>query len=596
MRIVSPIVLLALTASAAAQTVTQIPLNYNFNGIVHSGEAGNPDDLNGYRSISDRGLDFSAGIPTNPLVAAYSLVATAGTLDVVHIGNRNTVDGGARAFGVAPDGDDFGVQPTWLASPDQTGPQTTTLPSPIALQGTSSASFLLQVSNGGGSVDVGFTFQSGASTIASISAGDWFGGGFAGTGATDNAAVDNNLSITEFTVDLSAFDGETLTAIAFANASNTNAGYAILAANVSTDLTPTSTTQIPLDYNFNGIVHAGESGVPDDATGYRSISDRGLDFTAGVPSNPLSDDFLLVDMAGALDIVHLGDRNVTDNGNRPWDPSPDGDDIGIQPSWLPNSDQTGPQTTILGTPITLDSSSSAAVLFQISNGGGAFDVTFGFQSGGSTTSTLFGSDWFGGSFAGTAGVDSGFADANLNLTIGTVDLSASAGEVLTSISFDNSLNPNSAVAILAANVDTTGLGSNYCSTNPNSAGLLGTMGATGSNVVASNDLTITASQLPPNQFGIFVTSMTQAFVPLGGGSTNGNICLGGAIGRFSRPGEILATGATGSFSLALDLTDIPQGNGTVAVMPGQTWNFQAWHRDGVGLGSNFTDGIAIAFQ
>jgi len=251
---------------------------------------------------------------------------------------------------------------------------------------------------------------------------------------------------------------------------------------------------------------------------------------------------------------------------------------------------------MLTSPIALDASSSAAVLYQISNGGGAFDVTFGFQSGGSTTSTLFGGDWFGGIFPGTAGVDSGNADANLNLTVGTVDLSGSAGEVLMSISFDNSLNPNSAVAILAANVDTTGLGANYCSTNPNSAGLLGTMGATGSNLVADNDVTITASQLPPNQFGIFVTSMIQGFSPGGGGSTNGNICVGGAIGRFSRPGEILGTGASGSFSLTLDLTDIPQGNGSVAVMSGQTWNFQAWHRDSVGLGSNFTDGISIGFQ
>jgi hypothetical protein len=31
-------------------------------------------------------------------------------------------------------------------------------------------------------------------------------------------------------------------------------------------------------------------------------------------------------------------------------------------------------------------------------------------------------------------------------------------------------------------------------------------------------------------------------------------------------------------------------------MAGQTWNFQAWHRDQVGLGSNFTDGLEIQFN
>lgn len=596
MKIASPLALAALITSAAAQSVTQVPLNYNFNGIVHAGESGMPDDLGGYRSISDRGLNFTTGVPASPILAPYNLVATAGALDIVHIGNRNTVDAGTRPFGAAPDGDDFGVQPTWLASPDQTTPQTSTLASPVALQGTSSASFLLQISNGGGSIDVNFAFQSGASTSASISAGDWFGGGFAGTGATDNAAVDSNLSITEFTVDLSAFDGEALTAITFANPSNTNAGYAILACNVSTDLVPTTTTQLSLNYNFNGIVHAGEMGLPDDLNGYRSISDRGLDFTGGVPSNTLIDDFQLVAAAGALDIVHLGDRNLTDNGSRPWAAAPDGDDVGVQPSWLPNSDQTTPQTTMLAAPVALDSGSSASILFQISNGGGAFDVTFGFQSGGSTTSTLSGGDWFGGVFPGTAAVDSGTADANLNLTVGTVDLSGSAGEVLTSVSFSNSLNPITAIAILAANVDTAGLGVNYCSTNPNSVGLLGAISASGSNVPANNNVTISASQLAPNQFGIFVTSMNQAFVPFGGGTTNGNICIGGAIGRFNRSGEILSTGMSGSFSLALDLTDIPQGNGSVSVMPGETWNFQAWYRDTGGFESNFTDGLSIDFQ
>ena len=31
------------------------------------------------------------------------------------------------------------------------------------------------------------------------------------------------------------------------------------------------------------------------------------------------------------------------------------------------------------------------------------------------------------------------------------------------------------------------------------------------------------------------------------------------------------------------------------IMMGETWNFQAGHRDGVGLGPNFTDGLEIAF-
>lgn len=140
------------------------------------------------------------------------------------------------------------------------------------------------------------------------------------------------------------------------------------------------------------------------------------------------------------------------------------------------------------------------------------------------------------------------------------------------------------------------LGSNYCTAALNSSGTVGVMSATGSMSAAANDVELTASGLPPTQFGIFVTSRTQGFVPMGGGTSNGNICLGGAIGRFNRPGEILATGGSGTITLSLDLTNIPQGNGSVTAMAGESWNFQAWHRDSVGLGSNFSDGLEIAFN
>ncbi len=140
------------------------------------------------------------------------------------------------------------------------------------------------------------------------------------------------------------------------------------------------------------------------------------------------------------------------------------------------------------------------------------------------------------------------------------------------------------------------VGVSYCQATPNSSGMIGRMSATGSPVASANSLTMTASSLPPNQFGIFVTSRDQGFVPGGGGTSNGNICLGGLIGRLNRPGEIKATGPTGEFTLLIDLTGLPQGNGVASVAMGETWNFQAWHRDGVGLGSNFTEGLEVVFQ
>lgn len=139
------------------------------------------------------------------------------------------------------------------------------------------------------------------------------------------------------------------------------------------------------------------------------------------------------------------------------------------------------------------------------------------------------------------------------------------------------------------------IGSNYCSAVANSTGSPGAMWAAGSTSVVDNDVTIGCEGLPPNQFGIFVASTTQGLSIGASGSSNGDLCIAGQIGRFTQPNQILSTGPVGEFSLSIDLTAIPQGGVSVGVVAGQSWNFQAWHRDGVGLGSNFTDGLEISF-
>ena len=141
-----------------------------------------------------------------------------------------------------------------------------------------------------------------------------------------------------------------------------------------------------------------------------------------------------------------------------------------------------------------------------------------------------------------------------------------------------------------------GVGTNYCGpANLNSIGQPAVIEALGSEVVVANCLRLTALQLPTQQFGYFLNSQTQGFVPFAGGS-QGNLCLAGAIGRYNRPGEIQNSGAGGTYSLVLDLTDTPQPTGSVSIMAGETWNFQAWFRDNnPGPTSNFTDGVSITF-
>lgn len=130
----------------------------------------------------------------------------------------------------------------------------------------------------------------------------------------------------------------------------------------------------------------------------------------------------------------------------------------------------------------------------------------------------------------------------------------------------------------------------------NSTGSAGRMDATGDNIVAENSLTLAARQLPPNTFAIFVTSQTQGFVAFPGGS-QGYLCLGGAIGRFIAPGQILNAGAAGAVSLAVDLTAIPTPSALVAAAAGETWHFQGWYRDLNPMAtSNYTDAISVELR
>jgi len=504
---------LSLGGALAAQTTVQVPLNYNFNGIAHSGETGNPDAPNGFRSISDRALDFSNGVPASAVLQRFALVETAGVLDMVHLGNRNTVDNGNWAFDSFANGNNVGVQPGWLANSNQAGPQTTSIQNAIPIGATSTASVLFHVSNGGGSCDVTFGYQSGASSTHAISAPDWFGGSLPGRDSVDQANSGANLNVVEFVIDLSAQAGESMTSVTFSNRSNSNAGYGIYGVNVEAAVLPARLNHIALNHNWNGVVHAGEAQQPDAVNGYRSIADRGLDFQGGVPNDALLAGFELVDQPGALDLVMLGNRDTLANGSLAFDPAPDGDDRGVQPAWLPNVDLTGPQSTVLAQPILLDGASVAEFLFQTSHGGGAFDVTFTLQAG-SITATLRGGDWVGGSYAGTGNTDRALPGLPLRIEHGTVDLSPLQGFVLTGITFSNFSNPDGACAILAANV--TG-----CLACANAGGPVVLGGGVGATISTTSDGTLgcdldwtVAGATPNTPFGLWALSVGQTALPL----------------------------------------------------------------------------------
>lgn len=135
------------------------------------------------------------------------------------------------------------------------------------------------------------------------------------------------------------------------------------------------------------------------------------------------------------------------------------------------------------------------------------------------------------------------------------------------------------------------VGSTYCPSLPNSTGVGAGLLATGSDVAADEQLTLTGYDMPVAETCLFICSPNQGLV-MNPGNNMGNLCVVRTeFARFKQ--NILTTDANGRAVLEVDpwvvLTTPPQ-----PILAGQTWNFQAWYRDGAT--SNFTDAVEIAFQ
>ena len=164
--------------------------------------------------------------------------------------------------------------------------------------------------------------------------------------------------------------------------------------------------------------------------------------------------------------------------------------------------------------------------------------------------------------------------------------------------YGNALTDAQVAASFAVGADPTAVGQSYCGPGaPNSIGMSAAMFGLGSTEAADNQLEIGATGLPPFSFSFFIVSTAQGFVTQPGGS-QGNLCLSGAIGRYTGPGQIQQSNLAGNIALTLDITQTPQPLGFVSVTAGETWNYQAWYRDSTpaGASSNFTDGLSVTFN
>ncbi|MEM8711382.1 MAG: hypothetical protein AAGG01_10555, partial [Planctomycetota bacterium] len=151
-------------------------------------------------------------------------------------------------------------------------------------------------------------------------------------------------------------------------------------------------------------------------------------------------------------------------------------------------------------------------------------------------------------------------------------------------------------AVVRFDIPPGSFGDIYCTSAPNSTGIPASVAATGSDVLAANNLGLTCGSLPQNSFGYFLTSQVQGS-SVGAGGSQGTLCLSGQIGR-GVGGGAQFSGSLGAVSVTVDLTALPTpAAGPVAASVGETWSFQYWYRDAnPGVTSNFSPGIAITLR
>ena len=139
------------------------------------------------------------------------------------------------------------------------------------------------------------------------------------------------------------------------------------------------------------------------------------------------------------------------------------------------------------------------------------------------------------------------------------------------------------------NVDCDGgddVGTAYCASNPNSTGVPSSIRGEGSNVVADNDFTLITENVPSGAFGFYFFGPDQTQTP----AADGFICVSGSLLRLLPASQSSLGGVA---TRAVDLTD-PLISGTV--VPGASLNFQLWHRDVGGAGSNFSNALNVVWQ
>lgn len=135
--------------------------------------------------------------------------------------------------------------------------------------------------------------------------------------------------------------------------------------------------------------------------------------------------------------------------------------------------------------------------------------------------------------------------------------------------------------------DDGGIGDTFCVANANSVSPMGSsISASGSTSLADMDVSLSASNAPMNQGGLFFFGPAQNMAPFG----CGNLCLAGTLVRLPVVFENM-----GEFNYDIDFGNFGADLATLG-----TVNFQCWYRDPANAGAcgntfNTSDGLEVVF-
>lgn len=134
----------------------------------------------------------------------------------------------------------------------------------------------------------------------------------------------------------------------------------------------------------------------------------------------------------------------------------------------------------------------------------------------------------------------------------------------------------------------------FCQALPNSTGNSAFLTVVGSYSIAANDMVLSCNALPSFSAGIFFYGGGRASTPVG----QGIVCVSSTPSQpVVRMTSVLMSDLLGGVSLPIDFTAPQQSMGPGAILPGQTWNFQYWHRDSIGGQAtwNYSNALGILF-